>query len=153
MVNHIIAHICAQPVRPLIPARVTVKHRAATLKQRRNLTVALNYARGMRAPYTHRVALVAAITQESSANNLPYGSGTSVGVLQLIDSHGTVAWRMVIANSVGWFLRGARKIDPYGRRAPGALAQAVQRSAHPTAYNQWVSEAADTVAIYQGPCR
>lgn len=147
---HRLAHACQRPVK-LLPANVTVKHRRARLDQRRNLTIALNLARRMDAPRNHRVALVAAMTQESSATNLPHGHGTSVGVLQLIDTHGSFAWRMKVVNSAGWFLRGARSIDPRGNRSPGRLAQDVQRSGYPYAYEQWVPEARRTVRIYLRP--
>jgi len=149
--RHNLNHYCARP-RPLLSRSATVKHRSARFVQRRNLTTALRYARRVRAPLNHRIALVAAITQESTANNLPYGHGTSVGILQLINTHGSVAWRMRITNSAGWFLRGAKKVDPHGRMAPRRLAQAVQRSAHPSAYGQWVAEANRTVRKFYGRC-
>jgi hypothetical protein len=138
--------------RPLVSPRTTVKHRRASIQQRRNITEALNIARKRGVPLNHRLGLLAAITQESSANNLGHGHGTSVGILQLINIHGTVAWRMHLPNSVGWFLNGARKVDPRGRLAPGTLAQAVQRSAHPTLYHQWVPEAKRTYKLYLAGC-
>ena len=100
----------------------------------------------------HLVALVAAATVEQNQYNLPYGHGTSVGFLQLIDLHGTLAWRMVVKNSAGWFLRGARQVDPKGRMAPGRLAQAVQRSGYPDAYNARVAEARVTVRTWLRGC-
>ena len=138
--------------RPLVSPRTRVKGSRASIQQRRNITAALNIARKRGAPLNHRLGLVAAITQEASANNLSHGHGTSVGILQLIDIHGSVAWRMHLPNSVGWFLNGARKVDPRGRMSPGSLAQAVQRSAHPTLYHQWVPEASRTYKLYLAGC-
>ena len=145
-------HLCNRRYRPLIPYGITVKHRVATINQRRNLTTALDLARRMRSPHNHQVALVAAMTQEASARNLPYGHGTSVGILQLIDIHGSFAWRMRITNSAGWFLRGAHRIDPRGHLYAPRLAQRVQRSAYPTAYARWRREAENTVRRYHRFC-
>lgn len=150
--RHNLAHTCAKP-RPLI-ARATVKGQPADRAQRANLTRILNLGRKVGARYVTQVAIVAAATQESSARNIPYGHGTSVGILQLIDIHGSVAWRMVIENSAGWFFRGAAPIARANPSiAPGRLAQAVQRSAYPDAYHQWVPEARRTVRAFYGPCR
>lgn len=152
--KHNLRHTCERP-RPTVTG-VQVKHRWAGVGQRRNLTRALNLGRRMGVPRSHQVALVAAATQEQSAYNRPYGHGTSVGFLQLISVHEPDGvgydWRMQITNSAGWFLRGARKLDPGGRRAPGELAQDVQASAHPTLYRQWVGEARRTVTRFYGPC-
>ena len=143
---HNLKHLCGKP-RPIIWG-VKVKGVRANLTQRKNLTIALNGHR--RAKTRHLVAMVAAIIQESAAYNKPYGHGTSVGILQLIDDHGSVAWRMVIRNSTTWFISGARKVDR--GQAIGDLAQDVQGSAHPTLYRQWVPEARRIVARFRGPC-
>ena len=150
--RHNLRHQCALPWRPTVRG-VTVKGQPADIGQRRVLTRSLNVGRRQHANTTAQVALVAAITQESSAHNLPYGHGSSVGVLQLIDIHGSVAWRMVIENSAGWFVRGARQVQRgWPGIGPGQLAQAVQRSAYPSAYNQWVPESRRTYRRYLGPC-
>lgn len=147
-----IAHNCHHSAPRPVVRYATVKHRRASRTQRTNITTALNVGRAMHAPRNHQVALVAAMTQESSAYNLNHGHGTSVGILQLINLHGSVAWRMRIVNSAGWFLRGARAVDPRGRLAPGDLAQRVQRSAYPSAYRRWVPEARATYRRYLTPC-
>jgi len=124
---------------------ITVKHRRATLHQRRMILRILRAARHHHAPRVIHIAAIAATTQEASARNLPYGHGSSVGLFQLIDLHGTIAWRLVPENSAGWFIRGALKIYRYNPRIdPASLAQAVERSAYPTAYQQWVTEARHT---------
>lgn len=150
---HLLQHTCSKP-RPGLSAshRITVKRFPATRHQRRVLTRALAEARRKNTHPNVTIALVAAITQESAAKNLADGHGTSVGVLQLINIHGSVAWRLQIENSVGWFLRGANRTKGHKTTAPGTLAQQVQRSGHPKAYDQWVSEAKRTVRIWNGPC-
>ena len=150
---HAIMHACAGRAPLPLVGRIPAKSGTATLQQRRNVTVALNVAHSMRAPRSHLVAVIAAAMQEQGLSNLPYGHGTSVGFLQLIDLHGSERWRMEVTNSAGWFLRGAKRIDPHGRRAPGELAQDVQGSAHPTLYRQWVPKARRIVATYLRPCQ
>lgn len=135
-----------------------VKQQRASRNQRKNITTALNVANRMRAPRSHRVALVAAIIVENSGWNKPWGHGTSVGILQLIDVHGTLAWRMKIKNSAGWFLRGARKLDPRGtarlatNKYSWGLVQRVQRSGVPFAYNERLPEARRIVANWYKTC-
>lgn len=153
---HNLRHVCAKP-RPIVRG-ITAKKQRASFTQRRNVTIALNVGRSMRVPANHQVAMVAAATQEASLYNNPWGHGTSVGFLQLIDTHEPDGvghdWRMDIHNSAGWFFSGARQIDPRGnaRINPGDLAQRVQRSAHPTLYYQWVREARTTYRKFLGPC-
>lgn len=153
---HNLKHLCGKP-RPIIRS-VKVKRVWANATQRRNLTVALNGHR--RASTRHLVAMVAAIIQEDSGYNRPKGHGSSVGILQLINIHGTpkysvnpaanIRWRMVIHNSTSWFISGVRRVDR--GQSIGDLAQAQQGSAHPTLYRQWVGEARVIVARFRGPC-
>lgn len=157
--RHQLAHECSRP-RPLVPRTVRVKGVRATSHQRQMLTRALNEARRMRAPRSHLVAVAAGMTQETVAQNLNYGDRDSVGILQLRAMHGTRRWRLVPENSAGWFLRGARQLDPRGRaplrsdRRTGrwGLIQRVQRSGHPYAYNRWLPESRRTVAAFLGAC-
>lgn len=155
--KHQLTHACRRGKRRVVRG-ITVKGVPANAHQRRNITRALRVARRMHSPRSHMVGMVAGITQEATAYNRASGDGTSVGVLQLISDHGDVAWRMKVENSAGWFLRGARSIDPHGRAALSTtryrwgLIQRVQRSGHPFAYNQWLPEANRTVAAFLGPC-
>lgn len=141
-----------------VPATATVKGHRISADQRRNTTIALRLADQMHAPFKHKVAVVAAATQEDSQHNRAAGHGTSVGYLQLIDIHGTVAWRMRVRNSAGWFLRGARQLDPRGiarlatTRQHTGLIQRVQRSGRPYAYNRWIAEAVRTINKYRATC-
>ena len=153
---HNARHRCKRGARS-VPARATVKRQAINAHQRQVLTRGLRVARKKRASRNVMVSYVAAATQESTATNLRGGHGTSVGHLQLIDIHepsGTngVSWRMNIENSARWYLRQAVQIDRRRSVRPGRLAQKVQRSAHPHAYNQWESEARRTVRLFLGPC-
>lgn len=142
-----------------VPRSATVKGERIDYDQRVNTTLALRLSDHMGTPYSHKVAVVAAATQEDSQRNRASGHGTSVGYLQLINLHGTVAWRMKVRNSAGWFLRGARLIDPRGtarlatKRGNWGLIQRIQRSGHPTKYNQWISESIQTVNKYRASCR
>lgn len=143
-------HRCLHPL-PAPPAGVTVKHRRASGTQRANIARVLNVGRRMRVPRNVQVAAITAITQESRATNPPHGHGTSVGILQLINLHGSVAWRMVIENSAGWFYRASRQVSTRGVR-PGDVAQRIQRSGHPTAYRQWEREAGRTYRLWLRGC-
>lgn len=99
------------------------------------------------------VAYVAAATQESTVTNKPYGHGTSVGHLQLIDVHGSVTWRMRVENSAGWFFRGASMIiHSQGVMTPGKIADTVQAPKRKGLYNKWVPEANMTVKRFLGNC-
>lgn len=147
------ALVMAEPseARQCLPRTVTAKHAPTTAAQRANATAALDRALQMGSTQKQQVALIAAATQEQGLRNEPYGHGTSVGFLQLIDVHGSKRWRMRIYNSAGWFLRGAKQVDAPAL-SPGDLAQRVQRSAHPTLYRQWVGEARRTVNSYRRFC-
>lgn len=154
---HNLQHAC-RPPRPLVSATVTVKHRRATIAQRRIITRILNLGRKLNAPPSHQVAAIAAATQESTIANLRGGHGSSVGILQLISDHGSVSWRRTIENSAGWFFRGAKKLDPRGNARLATtgyghgLIQRVQKSGHPYAYNQWISEARRTYRLFLRGC-
>lgn len=144
---------CLRP-RPMIHGNITVKGKRADRSQLRVLTSALNTAKQRRLIRIKTyVAVVAGITQESNAYNKPSGHGTSVGVLQLINSHGTVAWRMSIGNSVNWFLNGVIPDDQaHPNLSINDLIQRQQASGHPSAYAPHVPEARRTVRAFLGPC-
>ena len=84
------------------------------------------------------IAAVAAGKVESQMRNLPYGDGTSIGVLQLIDDHGFTAQRLDPLFSVSWFYSGVQrfKAPTYTEMPVGALAQRQQRSAFPFRYSE-----------------
>jgi hypothetical protein len=153
---------CSEP-RAILPPPMYVKGSRAHRDQRKNITTALNVAKKMRAKPNHRVGLVAAIIAENSGWNKPWGHSSSVGLLQLLNIHGSppyrvnptanIAWRMRIRNSVGWFLRGARQVDPRGRLDPASLAGRVQRPrGGRSVYVPYVGEAQRIVAKYDAAC-
>jgi hypothetical protein len=149
-----LALVPSAEARQCLPRTITAKHAPTTALQRANVTAALDRAWAIGTTRKQQVALVAAATQEQKLENLPHGHGTSVGFLQLTDHHfgGSVRKRMRIYNSSGWFVNGAKQVDrPH--LSPGQLAQRVQRSAHPYAYQRWVGEARRTVNAYRASCR
>lgn len=111
---------------------------------------------GLRRNLPRKVVLSALVagTQESSLRELDYGHDTSVGPFQLISSHGSEADRITIEFSGNWYFNGAMKI--YRSDAGigvAALAQAVEQSAHPDEYGQWVPESTRTLDAVLGSCR
>ena len=153
-------HNCVTHGRP-VPGTVTVKGeqlRRGGSVHWRNQREVIEWivVEGLRRnlPYPVVLSAIATTTQESSARELDYGHGTSVGPFQLIDSHGTAAQRRTIAFSGTWYYNGA--IRTY-RRNPNLsiieLSHAVQRSAHPTAAARWIPEARRTLGLVLGSCR
>lgn len=150
--EHYLAHECAKP-RPIVRG-ITVKGRRADLEQRTVITTILNMGRKRGASRKVQLASIAGVTQESGARELPYGHGTSVGPLQLINTHGPARLRKTIEFSGDWFLDRALNIDYHRPNlSVTELTQAVQGSAHPNAYAQWVPEARRTYKKFLGPCR
>jgi hypothetical protein len=96
-------------------------------------------------PYGKLQLLVAGVEtawQESSMTNTPTGDGSSVGLFQLIDAHGTVETRMNMDFSIRWFFKGAvGSTFKNGKGTAGQLAQSRQQSAHPTLYDMWRNQA------------
>jgi cell wall-associated NlpC family hydrolase len=87
-------------------------------------------------------ALMAAM-QESSLRNISYGSSDSLGLFQQRPSQG---WgtRAQILNPIyatQKFFHTLAGVKDRGNLSMGQAAQAVQRSAYPTAYNQWENDA------------
>lgn len=149
--KHRIDHAC-QPKR-VVPRSVKVKGERADRGQRHVLGWILHEGRRR---HLRRVAVLAAIvatTQEASARELRHGHGSSLGPFQLIDIHGSAAQRISVEFSGNWFYNGAVKVlRDQPSIGPAQLAQAVERSAYPSAYNQWLPEARRTLRAYQGLC-
>lgn len=106
---------------------------------------------------TARVALWEAMIQESGVHNLPYGDGTSVGVLQETDIHGSVEKRMNVPLAIRTFLvagfTGAGGAISLARNNPGMsagwVAQEVQGSAYGERYDPHQRQA---IALNQRFC-
>lgn len=127
------------------PRGVTVKGVQAGSHQRAMIGRILGECRAMGASPKVQVAAIATTTQEATARNLTGGHGTSVGLFQIINIHGPWRLRHNPEWSARWFCSRAKNVDKHRPRLTiGQLAQAVQRSAHPTAYSRWVREAQRT---------
>lgn len=133
------------------PRRITVKGVRADSNQRKVIAWLINESRARRLPYLVAWSAIAATVTEAGARELDHGHGTSVGPLQLIDTHGTAAQRRTIEFSGNWYLNGAVKIGWRGRTA-AQLAQAVERSGRPDAYGFHTNEARRTLNLVLGPC-
>jgi hypothetical protein len=139
---------------------ITVKHVKASQAQINNINTILQVGDDMRVGTFIEVSAIAAATQESSIINLAGGDRDSVGVFQQRNfdtwTHGGTRDRRNVADAARSYYEVARQKYEQSRHDPGAnltegeLAQAVQVSAFPDAYNQWVKEARHTVAEYHG---
>lgn len=143
--NKCIKFVCARP--NIVPKQTTVKHVSATAEQRKNIARSVAVGVKMGASPKMIDSMISAITIESRALNLPYGHSSSVGILQLLDIHGSVAWRMNIENSVGWYFRGAMKLDTKNMTAP-EIAAAVQRPIDGSVYKIYIDESVSTRKAY-----
>lgn len=134
-------------------SRVRADHEQLRIGER-----VLAVAESLSAPYKARVALVEACMIESLMRNLTHGDGSSVGVLQLIDTHGSVASRRDVERVANLFLtagftgRGGAitlaKSNPSW--SAGRIAQTCQGSAHPARYDTAQSDAEAWVDAYDG---
>lgn len=89
--------------------------------------------------------------QESRLQNLNYGSGSSLGLFQQTDVwEGTDADHMNPEWATRSFYRALRDVNGRSQMPLWQVAQAVQRSAYPTAYRQWHDEAARIIKWYRG---
>lgn len=112
-----------------------------TAGQRRITATTVRVAQQMGVPARGWVVAITAGLTESELRNLNYGHSSSVGVWQLIDSHGTVAQRMNVAWSARWFFRQLKAVDGWQSMPVGQAAQAVERSAFPGRYASREAEA------------
>jgi hypothetical protein len=104
------------------------------------------------------LALAEACIVESGFRNLPYGDSSSVGVLQLLDIHGSKTTRLNVEWCVRKFLHdgftgrgGAMTLaKAHPSWSAGQIAQACQGSAFPDRYDQTHREAVKWVAAYGG---
>jgi hypothetical protein len=136
---------------------LTVKGATATAEQRRLGEQCLDVANGKNAGPKATLALMEAVIVESQIRNLPGGTGSSVGILQLLDIHGSKQRRMDVEWCVGQFLTagftgrgGAIKLARSSGLTAGQVAQAVQGSAYPTRYDERRNEAQRWLDAYGG---
>lgn len=143
--NKCIHFVCKRP--NITPKPTTVKYVRATMRQRSNIARSIAVGVKMKATPKMIDSMVSAITVESRALNLPYGHSSSVGILQLLNIHGSEQWRMVIENSVGWYFRSAFKLNTSNMSA-AEIAAAVQRPADGSVYRVYMNEARHTSRLY-----
>jgi hypothetical protein len=88
------------------------------------------------------IALATAL-QESKLNNVEYGDRDSVGLFQQRPSQGWGSAGQILdpRYSAGKFYEALVRVPDWERKQLTVAAQAVQQSAHPTAYQQWEDQA------------
>jgi cell wall-associated NlpC family hydrolase len=144
--------------RGLSGSGLTVQGRAATAEQKRIGERALAVADAEGAGPKATLALIEACIVESAIRNIPFGDSSSVGVLQLLNIHGSVQRRLDVEWVVKQFLTvgftGRGGAISIAKRNPsmtaGQVAQAVQGSNFPTRYDQAANEARPWVDAYGG---
>ncbi len=141
-------------------AKLTVKQKPADAEQRQNIETALEVAVSHGAGELATIALIEAIIQESECKNTHSGDGTSTGILQLLSSTAAglhvdpldVQACCALFLTTGFYGKGGAialaKAHPTW--TPGEVAQAVQGSAFPDAYQVWVKEATAMVNAFTG---
>lgn len=144
--------------RGLADADLTVKGVRATAEQRRIGERCLARADRKGAGPKATLALMEGLIVESEVRNLTHGHSSSVGVLQLLNIHGSVQKRLDVEWCVDLFLdrgftgRGGAialaKAHP--EMSAGQVAQAVQGSAYGGRYDQVKGEARRWVDAYGG---
>ena len=128
----------------------TVKGNPPSRTQVRNAERVLDVGRSMSARRKVLVTSMMVCIQESVLVNIPAGRGDldSVGLFQQRPSQGWPATGVIETDAAEFF----RRCIALDEREPGlqlwALAQGVQRSAHPEAYDQWRDESGDIVDSY-----
>jgi cell wall-associated NlpC family hydrolase len=128
---------------------VTVKGKKASAVQLANLEAVLETGDGLGANRDEMIAAVAVVTQESDALTSAT-NGPHVGLFQQDPADGWPATRDPATDATAFFQKAIDlyKFEPSA--AAWVLAEAVQHSGDPTAYQQWISEATNTVANYLG---
>jgi len=137
---------------------LTVKGAKATPEQIRNMEVVMGVATAAGAGQKATLALVIACIVESTFMNLRSGPLDAEGILQVrVGIHGAAVARSV-SRSATLFLNtgftgrgGAIKLAAdHEDWSAGEVAQAVQGSDHPEAYDKWRSEGVKIIDAYGG---
>jgi cell wall-associated NlpC family hydrolase len=113
-------------------------------EQLANAKTVVNTGRALKVPNRGLVVAVAAALQESTLQNLTWGDRDSVGLFQQRAGWGSVSARTDPPTAAAMFYTGGSAGQPglidvagWATMSIGAAAQSVQRSAFPTAYDQW----------------
>jgi hypothetical protein len=111
----------------------------------------ISIGKSMGATPSMLIAALEAGLQESNFNPYSVGdSGKAIGIFQEWPDKGSVATRQDPAASARWWFNYAKGIRGAGTMSPGALAQAVERSANPAAYAPHFAQASSLLATYGG---
>jgi hypothetical protein len=145
-------------------ANLTVKGRAATPEQVRNMQRVLDVADTLGANAKATKALIEAVIVESQVQNLSGGDRDSIGILQVrVSTSGSAAKSRDIEWCVKQFLTKGFYTDPelggggamaiaqrHPKASAGRVAQATQGSGVPYAYDTWSKEAQEWLEAYHG---
>ena len=153
------------PASPCVQLADTVPVESLTAEQSANARAIIEAGMAAEVPTRGLVVAIATAMQESTLRNLNYGDRDSLGLFKQRRPWGTAADRMDPKTSATLFFKGGRDLDGPGPDGvePGLLsirgwqqmsiaeaAQAVQRSAFPTAYAKWEQLATGAVATITG---
>ncbi len=121
-------------------------------EQLANAKTVVQTGESLNVPNRGLVVAVAAALQESTLQNLSWGDRDSVGLFQQRDGWGPFSARTDPQTAATMFFTGGQAGQPgltditgWAALSIGAAAQAVQRSAFPTAYDKWEGLAASLV--------
>jgi len=124
-----------------VPAHCTIPGSAMTLRsdQAANAATIADVARARGLPQRAVVIALATAQQESGLRNLPYGDRDSLGLFQQRPSQGwgTPAEVQDPVHAAGRFYDHLVRIPRWQSGRLTVVAQAVQRSAFPNAYQRW----------------
>ena len=148
-------------------ANLTIKGAEAEPYQLRNLEIGLAECYRLHAPPRAVLAwVVAVIVEDRARNSLAVTDGTSVGILQLLATHLRGSTSMHggrrdiplvtrLFQQEGFYGKGGAIAlsKAHSSWTPGQIAQAVQGSAHPERYDQYLAEGRAIVAAYGGADR
>lgn len=134
----------ALPLPKAVPSCVVEADGRVTLNAEQMANAATIAAVGIRREMPERAVVVALATafQESRLHNLAGGDRDSVGLFQQRPSQGwgTAAQISDPRYAATKFYNALRKVRGWERMEVTVAAQRVQRSAYPTAYQQWADE-------------
>ena len=138
----------------VVAPHCTVPGSAMTLRpdQAANAATIADVARARGLPQRAVVIALATAQQESGLRNLPYGDRDSLGLFQQRPSQGwgTAAEVQDPVHAVGRFYDQLVRIPHWQSGELTVVAQAVQRSAYPRAYQRWEPMAQTLAAALTG---
>lgn len=135
-------------------AQLTVKGQDITPEQRKNANAILDTGVSLLVPLKASVVRkclvmsMMCVIQESTLYNLRGGDLDSVGLFQQRASQGWPATRNIPVDATAFFNAIKEEVQKHPTEQYYAAIQAVQRSAFPTAYAQWRTEAERIVTAY-----